>query len=329
MDVDTARSALLSRRVLEERGLSSRQMAKAVEGGELVRVHHGVYVDGSVWRAAQAEARHLLRVVAVDRGRRGGDPINAFVSAAVLWQLPLYRLDPERVHLAGRSADGHVSSARSGVARHNADIEESDRAVVQGVTCTGLARTVADMIRLAPEEAGVSVADAALRRVAFDERTREYDEDAAAAFSDAVTERLERIRGARGVRRGRRILAMADGRAQLPGESVSRLQLIRLGFAAPRLQVAIAAPFGGYYYVDFGLDDVRAWGEFDGEVKYRDPAMRPEGHDPLDVMVAEKMREDWIRGTTNRRMPRWGSMHIVTAERLGERLAAFHVRPPG
>ncbi len=260
--------------------------------------------------------------------RRDGDAVTAFVSAAVLWNLPLYRLDPLRVHLAGRTADGHVGAARGVVARHDVDVDTSDRDAVGGIACTGLERTVADVIRLAPEEAGTSIADAALRRVAFDERTREYDEDAAAAFSDAVTERLERIRGARGVRRGRRILAMADGRAQLPGESVSRLQLIRLGFATPRLQVAIPAPHGGDYYVDFGLDDVNAWGEFDGDVKYRDTAMRPDGHDALDVLFAEKAREDWIRGTTNRRMPRWGSEHILTPEGLGSRLSAFHVQPP-
>ena len=31
------------------------------------------------------------------------------------------------------------------------------------------------------------------------------------------------------------------------------------------------------------------------------------------VMLDEKAREDWIRGTTNRRFPRWGSEHITTS----------------
>ncbi|RZI95026.1 MAG: hypothetical protein EOO67_03425 [Microbacterium sp.] len=120
---------------------------------------------------------------------------------------------------------------------------------------------------------------------------------------------------------------MGDGRAQLPGESISRLYLMQLGFAAPRLQVPVVGPAGHHYYVDFGLDDVGVWGEFDGRDKYLDPVMRG-GVDLEEVLLQEKAREDWIRGTIGRRVVRWDGRHIASASTLARRLAAFHVEPP-
>jgi len=152
--------------------------------------------------------------------------------------------------------------------------------------------------------------------------------DAAEDLRARVGECMQRQARARGVRRGRYVLSIADGRAQLPGESVSRLYLLRLGFATPRLQVPIPAPGGGNYLVDFGLDDVDAWGEYDGEGKYLDPQLRG-AKTPEEVLLREKEREDWIRGTTHRRFPRWGKSSIASAQALGIRLAKFHITPPG
>ena len=91
--------------------------------------------------------------------------------------------------------------------------------------------------------------------------------------------------------------------------------------------MAIPAPDGGRYFVDFGLDDVNAWGEYDGEAKYLDAELR--GEATLErTLLQEKFREDWIRGTTNRRYPRWGKTAITSCSSLGIRLANFHVLPP-
>lgn len=231
--------------------------------------------------------------------------------------------------MSGMKADGHVTTGDRNVARHRVEVSDDDRDSVDGIPCTNLARTVADFTRIASVEAGLAVADAALRRIAWDEREHRYDAGSAAAFVAQAAECIARAGRGRGVKRARRVLGLADGRAQLPGESVSRLYLLQLGFAPPRLQVPIQAPAGaGFYYVDFGLDDVEAWGEFDGTAKYVLPELR-RGSDAEDVVIAEKMREDWIRGTTHRRFPRWGSEHIRSAAVLGERLAQFHVFAPG
>ena len=55
--------------------------------------------------------------------------------------------------------------------------------------------------------------------------------------------------------------------------------------------------------VDFGWPELRTVGEFDGAVKYgRD--LRP-GQDPVEVLYAEKVREDALR-SADFGMVRWG-----------------------
>jgi hypothetical protein len=324
-DVAAAKAALISRAELERRLASSRRIAAAVGDGSVVRVHPGWYVDGERWRQGHSEERHLLKVVAAHLAQRGTDAVMVGVSAAVLHGLPLYRSEPSRVHTAGSQLSGHVR-ASPWIARHEIAVADADRVSIDGILCTSLARTVADVLRWTRPEVALSIADAALRSVAWDDGTRAYDEPTAAAFRSAVFERMHRTRGARGVRQGRWLLGLADGRAQLPAESVSRLHLVELGFATPRLQVRVPGPRGDYF-VDFGLDDVDAWGECDGDVKYLDPNMR-NGRTIEQVLLHEKQREDWIRGTTRRPLVRWGPRHIGTASDLGRRLAAFGIRPP-
>ncbi|MGM7697095.1 hypothetical protein [Microbacterium sp. A84] len=190
--------------------------------------------------------------------------------------------------------------------------------------CTSLHRTVFDLARTTRLEAAVSAGDAALRSIAV--HGQEYDADAAAQWR----EELERFAGPglRGVRQARWVTAFVDGRAQLPGESVSRLQLFRLGFHAPDLQVPVVGAEGDRYFLDFGFRRSRTFGEFDGEGKYLEPELRTEPT-PVDAMLAEKRREDDVRGVTGWSFARWGSMHIGSPDTLGDRLAHFGVTPPG
>lgn len=306
--------------------MSSQAVTAAIARGTLIRVHAGWYVEGELWRAGFAEDRHLIRVVAAHAAQRGTDAVAVLASAAVLHGFPLYRWDPERVHTAGERLSGHVQKS-PWIARHEFSVGMNDRVLVGGIACTSPSRTVADLLRTARPEVALSVADAALRRVAWDDADHSYDEEAAAAFRAEVFASLHRTRGARGVRQGRWLLDLADGRAQLPLETVSRLRLIELGFARPRLQVRVPGPSGSAFYVDLGLDDVAAWGECDGDGKYLEEARR-QGKTLEEVLLAEKQREDWIRGTTRRPVARWGSRDVVTASALGRRLAAFQIRAP-
>lgn len=316
----------MSRAEILAGGTSERDLRRLVSSGELVRVRTGFYVSSLDWTGVHAEDRHLLQVVAADAARRGGDVVFANVSAAVAHRLPLFHLKPDHVHVAGPRTDA-VARPKAGLAHHGVSVPDDDRVVVDGLPCTSLARTVLDLARTLPIEAAIAAADAALRQIAWDPRRRRYDNDAAEAFRTELLERLARAAGTRGVRQARFVVAFADGRAQLPGESVSRFRLIQVGFAPPRLQVPFAGPKNEEWMIDFGLDDVGAWGEFDGERKYTDPAFLA-GRSPEQALLEEKYREDWIRGRSNRRFARWGMSHIGTADDLARRLAAFHIYPP-
>ncbi|MFG6402726.1 hypothetical protein [Microbacterium sp. P04] len=84
---------------------------------------------------------------------------------------------------------------------------------------------------------------------------------------------------------------------------------------------------GEDWALDLGMDDVPAWAEFDGERKYTDPTML-RGRTAAEVVLEEKAREDWIRGSTRRPVLRWGMSHLASADTLRRRLADFHVEAP-
>lgn len=314
--------AIRSRRMLVLDGWTERSLRRAVEAGEMQVVRRGWYIGAEEWKELWTEERHRAHVIAVARDAQTAAPV-CRTSAAVLWDLPLHRIHPKRVHQLW-TPDARNSSV-SDVKRHTEPIDPLDIEVIDGIRCTSLSRTVFDLIRTLPREAAVAVADAAERQMAL--RGREWDMDAVESWRLGMAQRIEERAGARGIRQARWVSEFADGRAQLPGESVSRLQLHRLGFAPPRLQVEIGDPYGRPYFVDFGMADVRVFGEFDGETKYRDEAMRL-GRSLEDVLLEEKKREDWIRGRTGWGLVRWGSTHIRTARDLGARLADFDVRAP-
>jgi hypothetical protein len=317
--IDEAAALLCSRADLLDREYTDRGIARALTEGRIRRIRRGWYVSEDAWADLWPESRHLLHVLAVARDARESTVVFAGASAAVVHGLPLYRYAPPRVEAVCETPRRH--STRD-VIRHERALDPRDIVDVCRLRVTSLERTVADLAAALPLEAALSVADAGLRAVAVVKQVQ--DEGLAERWRRDMESRLASLRGARGVRQARRVIAFADGRAQLPGESVSRLQLHRLGVRVTDLQVRISAPNGGAYFPDFELGDVNAFGEYDGEGKYTDEAMRS-GRTLEQVLLAEKRREDWIRGTTGRRVVRWGDREAASAAALGRRLAAFGI----
>lgn len=300
-------------------GRSSRAIASAVRTGRVVRLRHGVYADGPAWGTASPEVRivALARALQVASAAR---PVFSHETAAAIHGLPLYRASRDRVHVI---APEERPGAASGVVRHRGAIGDDDLVEINGLLCTSVARTVSDVARTASFEQSVTVADAALRRLCVP-RAGEYLWDRAQEFRESALE-ITRL-SAHGQSRAQRALAFADGRAQLPGESISRIRIRALGFRAVALQVPVPGPHGSPFFVDFGFEDVDGFGEFDGSMKYVDGRLT-DGRTTAEVFDREKQREDWIRGRTQRRYVRWGWPHIRSATNLGDRLAAFGIRP--
>lgn len=306
---------------LSETGRTAHSIRRDVGTGALVRLRPGIYVLGDQWRSATPEARIVARAQAVDRSVRTR-PLFSHETAAAAHGMPLLASDAGRVHvIAAPERSGSVV----GVVRHRG--MQDDIVEVGGILCTTLPRTVADIARTARFEQAAVVADAALRSICVSSSGR-YDSDRADDFRRTILDIAARSAHGRG--RAAAVIGFADGRAQLAGESVSRVRLRQLGFRRIDLQVPVHWPGGGpRYFVDFGLDDpgVRALGEFDGRGKYLDPEMRGE-RSVRDVLDLEKQREDWIRGRTQRPFARWGWSHLRTPAALGARLADFGIRPP-
>lgn len=311
-----------SRSDLINNGWTDRRIAAAVREGTLHQIRRGWFIDADERNGLWEEEKHRAHVIAVARDAQGPAAMS-HSSSAVLWRLPLWKMRLVRVHMT-TDAPRRISSSPD-VRRHVAPLPPDDVTLVDGIRCTSLERTVFDLIRVLPLTSAIAVADAAERQMA--ERGWEWDLDAVTSWRRSLASRIDAATGARGVRQARWASEFADGRAQSPGESVSRLHLHRLGFEAPELQVPVEGPVGSPYFVDFGMRGIRAFGEFDGKGKYLDAALR-EGKSLDQILLEEKQREDWIRGTTQWRLGRWETPHIETANALGIRLAAFGIAPP-
>jgi hypothetical protein len=318
-----AAAAVRSRSQLREQGMSEREIGRAVQIGDLRQLQRNRFVAVAVWDDLWPESRHLVELSAAFAEMRDGEGVASYASAGALRELPFYRHTPESVHLTVPA--GRRMSSRPGLRRHHDRLPEDDIDTIFGVRCTSLERTTFDLARTLSMEAAVAVADAALRKTAMVEG--EYDGLAAEAWRERMLERCARSRGMRGIRQAESVIRFADGRSESPGEAVGRLQLSRLGFRRLRLQVPVPGPSGNLYRVDLEIEDVRTFFEFDGHSKYLEESLRS-GRTVEQVVLDEKRREDWIRGTTQKRFVRAESSHIVTPSALAKRLAAFGVVPP-
>lgn len=300
--------------------MTARQLDSAVRAGEFMRLRLAIYVRAADWKAAKPEIRVVARARALAL-TAAAPPVASHETAAAAHGLPLYRADPRRVHVIAPDAR---PGAAGGVIRHRGELTDGDVVEIDGLTVTSLARTVSDIARTASFEQAVTVADAALRQQ-FVSGPGEYDFDGAERFRQASLVIAQR--SAHGLTRARRVLDFADGHAQLPGESISRVRLREIGFRVIELQVPVPGRGIHPYFVDFGLEDAHAFGEFDGAIKYVDGKIL-DGRTSSQVFDEEKQREDWIRGTTQRPYARWGWPHLTTAADLRTRLEAFRIRPP-
>ena len=308
---------LISRRRLDEEGWSSRTLLAAIEERRLHRVRRGWYIDRTRWQELHPESRHRAEVVAAALAAAGSDPIFSHVSAAVLWSLPLFRVRPERVHVMTRPDRRHSTP---GMLRHEGALADADITEIGGIRCTSLARTVFDVIRTVGPEAALALADAAVAQVGGEPWA--YDDDAAGRLLADLDVRM-RAPGVRGIVQARRITDLADGRAQLPLESLTRYRLFQLGFARPRLQVPVERADGGRFWMDIAVDQARTFIECDGRAKYVEDEYR--GTRTAErVLLDEKVREDWVRGASGWRVVRVMSEHVATLE-----AAASHFRAMG
>ncbi|MDN5919472.1 MAG: hypothetical protein L0I76_30970 [Pseudonocardia sp.] len=304
MDTNAGRPVM--RAAMLEQGYTDGELHRARRQGRLVSLRPGAYLSSDDDRLGDREARYAATVAAAAARLAGDDGVLSHASAAVLHGLPLWGVPLDRAHLTRGETSGGRRSAHLHV--HMAPLAQDEITEVDGIRVTAPARTVVDLARTLPFTQAVSVADAALHADLVD----------AGGLADALALGGRR----RGGPAARRVLTFADGRADGPGESRSRVAMHRAGLTRPVLQHVIRDRAGRWVgQVDFWWPEAGVVGEFDGKIKYG-RLLKP-GQEPGEVVYAEKLREDAIRAQDGvRTVVRWTWSEIdrfgPVLERLGD-----------
>jgi hypothetical protein len=293
-------------RDLPDRVETRRQHARAVLAGTEVRVGHGAYASRADWDLLDHRSRYLLRLRAF-AATRSRTPTFSHWSAAIVHGLPVVGPFPEGIHVSvGRTSGGR--SARQVVA-HSTLVAAEDVVEVAGLRCTSVARTIVDLAAIAPRAQIVPMADHHLRA-----GTRRRSATGGAGRQDLMAA-FRRALPMRGHRRALDVIGFADGRADSPLESVSRVSMHAAGVTQPDLQHPLFDRSGLIGFVDFAWPEARVIGEADGDVKYLDAALRA-GRSADRVVLDEKVREDRLRAL-GWRVVRWRWATASDPGRLG------------
>ncbi|MBP2415872.1 type IV toxin-antitoxin system AbiEi family antitoxin domain-containing protein [Microlunatus capsulatus] len=278
-------------------GRAYNELGRLVRRGELEHLRRGAYALPGADPGPDAQHRRMVHATLplLDGG------VVSHRSAGVLHGLPL---PPDASALVDVTRADATSGRRRGhVHRWAAPLLADEVVAVDGLPVTDLARTVVDLGRTLPFADAVAVADAALHR---------------GLHPDALAAAVERARGRPGVADARRVVSFADGRSESAGESHSRVVLHRLGLPRPELQLEVRDPGGRLLgRCDFGWEEHRTVGEFDGRTKYG-RLLRP-GQTPEDAVWAEKRREDLLRDE-GWQVVRWCWADLWQPALLGQRL---------
>lgn len=324
------RQQLRSRPQFVADGLTEARLRARVSRGEILRILQGRYILAADWEKLDRDEQHLLRMLAVERGAHR-PPLFSHYSAALLHRLPLLNFARAQVHVLApntpsttsrrrKAGTGSPASARAEVIRHNRT-SAADRVARTGdLMHTDLVSTVVDIARAAPLAAGLVCADAGLRRLVMDEG---MPQDAARS---RLLDHLTGTRGTPGNDRARRVIGFASAFAESPLESLTRLQLARLGFET-REQVPISAPEGGQYRLDFELVGQACFLEADGKVKYTDERML-DGRSASEVVYREKRRDNLVSGVTRKAVLHLGWAEAQSPHALSALLRDFGLTPP-
>ncbi|MFC4947598.1 type IV toxin-antitoxin system AbiEi family antitoxin domain-containing protein [Pseudonocardia sp. GCM10023141] len=297
-------SGIQWRRSLLAAGVTEDELRRWLRAGSLVPLRRGAYATGLPPRP---EDQHLLQALAAAR-ELAPDAVLSHVSAAVLHGLDVWGVSLDRVHVTRHRRSG-VRIGRQ-IHVHAATLAPHEIVSLHGLRVTSLARTVADNARSLPMPPAVVIADSALHTGTVTH----------AELVDALGERRP------GAAAARRILTFADGRADNPGESLSRVQMRLAGLPPPDLQHTVLTRGGRFVgTVDFWWPGVV--GEFDGRVKYG--RLLEPGQEPGDVVWKEKVREDAIRAEDHA-VVRWIWADLTNfdpvAAMLRERIGRGHRR---
>ncbi len=273
-----AQGSVFRRRDLHEWGIDDSLLQALFRRGDWVRLRHGVYADSVIAQSADPVVRHRLDLAAAIAAAQ--EPTFAVgPSAALVYGLPLSYVVPDAVYLVRDTRQDLRSLQR--VSRHPLTIPTMHVTSHSGVGANSL---VVDGI------ATVSAAIAATTTAPHVGFTRKVGLFDAVLWNENAT--VDDIRAAlddwpklRDRAKSLAALELARSGAQTYLETVSRLQLMRVGLPEPQLQVPFYDVAGLIGRVDMYGQGMGVVGEADGAIKYTS----------RDDLIDEKRREDRLR----------------------------------
>ncbi len=258
---------------LRAMGLSPSDIETRIRRGTLERLRRGVYALPDI---LPPEAQHR-RLIDASQMAVADTNVVSHISAGVLHNLPVPRKHLDVVTMT-RVTPGHGELSDRMRVRHT-PLADDEVTILNGTRVTTLARTVFDLARSLPFEWGVMACDAG------------YRQGLDAPHLQSTTRRHPRLRGAP---RARRVAEFGDMRSESAAESLSRVQMLRVGLPVPVLQYELFDSNGVFVArTDFAWPELRLVGEVDGKGKYGS-LLKP-GQEPIDAIMAEKRREELIR----------------------------------
>ncbi len=255
-----------TRRQAIEAGLTDRQLESLHRDRVIRRVLHSVYVcsdleDTVMLRVTAVKLVAAPHVVICDRTAACVHGVDAF-------DYPELEVLPP--------IDTCVPPENTRVRRHECvgrsrDLEPGDIMDLGGLLVTTPLRTALDLAAGLPRRSGLAVLDAFLSLRMFNEV--------------ALKNEVRRFARRRGVVQLRQLVAIADGRAESPGESWTRLEIIDTGLPVPQPQFVVTLRGEPLFRLDLAYAKHRICIEYDGV----------EFHDPLDQMEHDEARREWLR----------------------------------
>ncbi|MGV9612426.1 hypothetical protein [Nocardia xishanensis] len=213
------------------------EMRTRVDRGDWVRVFHGVY------REAATPPTPQLRVEAARLSIGAESLTAAYETGAELHGFAV-----------GESRATHVLGAqRSRTSRlvvHSDRIEPGDLDLIKGTVTTNAVRTAVDVARTTDRLDALATLDSALHL---------------GISRTALLTESERHRGRRGYVQAAELIELADGRAESPMESRTRLRCIDAGLPRPESQVDVLTG-NGPRRLDLGWPEWRIGLEYDNAV---------------------------------------------------------------
>ncbi len=188
--------------------------------------------------------------------------------------------------------------APPGILIHTGAIADDELAVVGGMTCTSVTRTCYDIGRRQRLDTAIIRIDALLN-------VTQVGVERVAGLTD-------RYPGARGIRRLRRALELADAGAESPQETRLRLLLVRCGLPRPVTQIPVADEWGRVQRrIDMGWPEWMVGVEYDGDQHWS----TPEDHENDIVRLEFLASRGWTIVRVSARQLRYKQPEILARVR--------------